>query len=556
MPIFLSAFSLSIAILNILLNTIPSVIDKAEEIKNLEARFNRYLETLENCRMSLDIWVGRWKQDNISDYQALFGRIGWLSIQERRYRIEHLLYNVLRHLKLVPLAASTTELSPIKKLATMLLKPRIRDDGSSESSGRSSIASGMSLAEPTAVEPITASSIEAWQVYVRESQSITDLSAPPKKPDVTVVKRIIGILYANRQLDREIDELQKAIDRLHEFSRNCFYKMGHGRLGQEPQEEAVNDSLHLDRLQKIAGELHKSYLHRKELDQWMLELRVPQEIDGGNSVVKERARNGMLYFTVNHRSALTVCYLEGALRPKTPGDPLDLAMKRILSEPSLTAEFQGSASLELSQAGNPTIWTKSLRFLLIKSRESRQVQKIFSLERARVAYGCALWMILLWKIEWFANLCSCGFRSAVYDSQPDLLMAPTVNENEDDDATRPEYSFRSLSRANNKHPCPRRYSHANKLYLLGILLAELYLSEAIDLDLVDGRLEPSNSHHFKSNLDIVKRMKECAEFGGMHSVRGAVKFCLMNAGKKEWMRSQESLTKFQVDSLIDEVLVP
>ena len=270
-------------------------------------------------------------------------------------------------------------------------------------------------------------------------------------------------------------------------------------------------------------------------------------------MVKEIARNGTLYFTVNHESAYHVCYIEGALRPETPGDSLDVAMERILSESSLIAEFEGSASLELSHAGCPIIWTKSLRFLLIKSRESEQVQKIFSLERARVAYSCAVWMILLWKTDWFTNLCSCGFRSALYNNPPRLPMSPTVNENEDDDATRQEYSFRSLSRENNKHPCLRRYSHANKLYLFGILLAELYLSEAIDLELVNGRLEPSDSQQFKSNRDTVRRM---AKYKELDPVRGAVAFCFMNAGKKEWTQSPQSIMKSQVDSFIKHVLVP
>ena len=63
----LSIFNLSLAILNVLLNTIPSVIDKAEEIKNFEDRFNKYLEILEDCRMILDGWVKTWEQDNLSE---------------------------------------------------------------------------------------------------------------------------------------------------------------------------------------------------------------------------------------------------------------------------------------------------------------------------------------------------------------------------------------------------------------------------------------------------------------------------------------------------------
>ena len=141
----------------------------------------------------------------------------------------------------------------------------------------------------------------------------------------------------------------------------------------------------------------------------------------------------------------------------------------------------------------------------------------------------------------------------MYDNPPRLSMSPTVNESGDDDATRQEYSFRSLSRGDNKHPCPRRYSHVNKLYLFGILLAELYLSEAIDLELVNGRLEPSDPQEFKSSRDIVNRMAGC---GGLNPVRGAVKFCFENAERKEWTGSPQSITKFQFDSLIKSVLVP
>ena len=127
-----------------------------------------------------------------------------------------------------------------------------------------------------------------------------------------------------------------------------------------------------------------------------------------------------------------------------------------------------------------------------------------------------------------------------------------VNENEDDDAKRQEYTFRSLSRGN-EHPCPRKYSHANKLYLLGILLAELYLSEAIDLELVNGRFKPSDPQQFKSNRDIVRRMEKHKE---LDPVRGAVKFCFINAEKEKWTQSQQSITKSQVNCLIDSVLVP
>ena len=556
-----SIFSLTITILNILLNVIPSVIDKGEQIKNFAQRFNRYLETLEDCRMSMNVWVGRWEQDNVSEYPRLFGRIGWSTIQERRDRIQLLLTNILEHLDLKSPTVSKKKLSPLKRMKIRFLSH----------SSTTSLASSTSLVAPTDAEPVSDWAIEAWQIYVREEQEAqsraADIDSPalPSKPDVTVMKRIVGILYENQQLDRKIGELQKAIDGLHSFSRLCFYEMGHGSLDQNPEKDEIDESLQLDRLQRVAGELYKSYLPQKAQYQWTLELRFPQEVEAGNAIVKDIAKKGIIYFTVKHRSVrsgpllaqeLTVRHVEGALTPNIPGDPLEIAMTGILSQSPQTAELAGIASLEFSQAGTPIFWTKSLRHLLIKSRKNEEVQKIFSLERARVAYGCALWMILLWKTDWFANLCSCGFRSALYPNRTRLTMLPTVNEQTQDDLTRQEYVFRSQSLDNKEHPCPRRYTHANKLYLLGILIAELYLSEAIDLDIVDGHLGPSNPQQFKSNSDIVKRLERYDEFGGKHPVLDAVEFCLRNARKKEWVRSQQSITKSQVNSLIENVLVP
>ena len=94
------------------------------------------------------------------------------------------------------------------------------------------------------------------------------------------------------------------------------------------------------------------------------------------------------------------------------------------------------------------------------------------------------------------------------------------------------------------------------LYLLGILLAELYLSEAIDLKFVNGHLEPSDQQRFKSNSDIVRHLEKYEEFGGKHPVLGAVHFCFRNARKEEWNLSQKSITKAQVNSLIENVLIP
>lgn len=260
----------------------------------------------------MDIWGLSWQQNNESDYQALFGPANWSSMQRRRDRIQDLLENISSHLLLKPQIASKKRPSLLTRFARLVhLKAKIRD-------------------EPTGVEQISELDIKVWQVYSRlkARKRVSPLLDHLRELNPGVIERIIGVLYANQQLDSKFNELREAIAGLHKFSMDCFNKMGHG---QEWDGEEVAESLRLDRLQKFAGEIYESYLHRKQQYQWTLGLQLPRGVDAGNSIVKDIARRGMIHFTVRHRSApnglissqeLTARHLEGALDPRTPTDLL------------------------------------------------------------------------------------------------------------------------------------------------------------------------------------------------------------------------------------------
>jgi hypothetical protein len=73
--------------------------------------------------------------------------------------------------------------------------------------------------------------------------------------------------------------------------------------------------------------------------------------------------------------------------------------------------------------------------------------------------------------------------------------------------------------------CPRKHFSSNKLYLLGILLAEIFLLEPIDLEEDDGKLRPSDNQRFLSNLEILRQIEKNDATGSRNPVVSAVKFC-------------------------------
>ena len=93
--------------------------------------------------------------------------------------------------------------------------------------------------------------------------------------------------------------------------------------------------------------------------------------------------------------------------------------------------------------------------------------------------------------------------------------------------------------------CPRRSAPSDKLFLFGILLAELLLGEPVDLDghnNVKGKWP--NLTGLLWDLDKVP------------GAFGAVKFCFDNAKDKRWIKTGSSLTVGQKEKLIENVLEP
>ena len=234
----------------------------------------------------MDIWEGRWAQAATEDYEALFGRVGWQSIQDRKNKINTLLDNILGHLDLKAKLLDSRP-SRWKQFFTKFVRKRnVQASRSSSPTGSFvSATSHLPLREPVGLNHIGDSATQAWQLYVRNENGASDTNpsdnawALPEKPDVTVMDRIIGVLYSNQQLDKKIDEFGKAIDRLHVLSRQLYGKQGHGTLNSDPEKEEVGERLQIYRIQKFAEEVYQSYLWLRSQYRWKSELRIPSDME-------------------------------------------------------------------------------------------------------------------------------------------------------------------------------------------------------------------------------------------------------------------------------------
>ena len=174
----------------------------------------------------------------------------------------------------------------------------------------------------------------------------------------------------------------------------------------------------------------------------------------------------------------------------------------------------------------PALWTKDWRTLFTlfaagkNNPEVQNVRKAFDLERARLALGFTIWMILLWNDDWFSHLCSCSLRCVFSPkSQPqpegqgqvatdgmavgrlganaywqENIYFPVLSEGTSQaadnqnqgtqehqmDAPAPEQPACHVSPQG--QPCTRKSTPQDKLHLFGIVLAEIILVRPIQLD--------------------------------------------------------------------------
>ena len=574
-------FSLSLAILNIFLNTIASVYDRVDQIITFKEKLKKFQRTLQDCSISFRLWRAIWEQEGAGEiiYEQLFNKDGWGAIKSSKLLVEHYLEALLGELCLTDGPSQTTSktsgiLPPVTKRN---LKTRL---GSFSFRRRKSVggapASKASSTEVALIEMPRGLQNPQFQTWREFTASLVSSKHHPT-PDPSLIRRIIGILGPNQRLDKLFADLKEAVDQLHSLSTNHYRQMGHAKE-QPNQREDVEPAIEKFNFWEVASTFSTDVLqHRDGLLEsgWYLQLHFPVHVTDCNEVLAHTVSNCNIRFATNTKPQhgqlfareVKLLQLKGALEPNTRIEThLKDALLTLYADGECDFATPSSRYYQLKAFEKPALWIKNWRTLLAAGVVDPDIRKAFERERARLAFGFTVWMILLWETDWFTHICSCSFRS-VHLAQRQLhddhggpqanvrpenvyLAVKAFSEEPIGEDNAPAVD-RGLQQAPDpdaqpkEQACPRRSAPSDKLFLFGILLAELVLGEPIDLD------EHNQVKGKWPNLPSL-----LWDLENIPGAFGAVKFCFDNAKDKRWIETGSGLTVGQKERLIENVLKP
>ena len=86
-------FSLSLAILNVFLNTIASIYDQADQIITFKEKLKKFHRILQDCSISFKLWRAIWELEGADEiiYRQLFSEDGWEAIKSSKHFVERYL---------------------------------------------------------------------------------------------------------------------------------------------------------------------------------------------------------------------------------------------------------------------------------------------------------------------------------------------------------------------------------------------------------------------------------------------------------------------------------
>ena len=409
-------FSLSLAILNIFLNTIASVYDKVDQVISFEEKLKKFHRTLQDCSISFQLWRAIWEQESADEtiYWRLFGEDGWGAIKSSKSFIEHYLEALVGELCLTakPLP-SVTKRSLTNRLRTFLFKRNKPVGGAPPGE-----ASGTEVSVTETPQGLHPWQSQRWREFTASLVS----SMPYPIPDPSLIRSIVGILGPNQRLDKLFTDLKEAVDQLHRLSTNHCRQMGHAKK-QPEQMEDVEPAIEKFNFWDVASNFSNDVLqHRDGLSDsgWYLQLHFPINIADCNKFLTHTVSKCNIWFATNIKPQdeplfareVKLLQLKGALEPNIRIETqLKDALTTLYADGECDFALPSSRYYQLKAFEKPTLWTKDWRTLLAAGVVDPDVRKAFELERARLAFGFTVWMILLWETDWFTHICSCSFRS-------------------------------------------------------------------------------------------------------------------------------------------------
>ena len=584
----LTIFSLSLAILNIFLNTIASVYDKADQILTYKEKLKRFQRTLHDCSISFQLWSAIWEREGAAEttYRQLFNKDGWEAIKSSKGFIERYLEALRGELCLTakPSKDADAALETNSQISGMLpsvtkrkrkkmlgIFPRKAEKpAGAPPVGEAPFAEIAVTETPEGLQP------QQFQTWKEFTDSLVS-SEPQPTPDPSLIRRIIGILGPNQRLDKRFADLKEGVDQLHRLSTNHYRQMGHGKE-QPKQVEDVEPVIEKFNFWDFASTFSTNVLrHGDKISDsgWYLQLHFPKYITDCNEFLTHTVSNCNFWFATMTKPQhgpifareVKLLQLKGALEPMNEIETqLTDALTTLYADGECDFAMPSSKYYQLKAFEEPALWTKNWRTLLAAGVDDPDVRKVFELERARLAFGFTVWMILLWETDWFTHICSCSFRSVhlaerqlhdghgrrqadirqenIYFAVKGFSEEPT-GENDAPAVNGGLHPGPDTGAQPDEQTCPRRSAPSDKLFLLGILLAELLLGEPVELD---------EQNQVKGRWPDLRRL--LWELEKVPGGFGAVKFCFDNARDKRWIKAGSGLTVGQKEKLIENVLNP
>jgi hypothetical protein len=406
------------------------------------------------------------------------------------------------------------------------------------------------------------------------------------KPDPSIIRWISGILIVNQKLYRKVERMKETVNKL-----NHLVKIhSEGRGNEDVQLFLKNYDFSL-----FARNFSYQILRRDNRPPnsgWYLQLNFPDDKQDCKALLEETVGQCKFCFATytpcdeEHnqmfKREVKLLQVGGTLRPKREITKfLRKALAELFASNEGYVEFLESRAYQLKAFAVPTLWTKTWRTLLAEGVQAPQVRKSFELERARLALGFTIWIILLWHDDWFSHICSCSLRcvfftqeqnpeghGAVAGQKPywqENLYFPVMRDeggaeetaqdhNQGDqngapaeNANVPQTQPAAAQEAAPGQTCTRQSSPGKKLHLFGILLAELLLAQPIELD---ADLRPTGE--FTELTQIYWRIKKTVST----NAASAVHFCFQNANNNRWDTRRHELASKQLAELIKNVLGP
>ncbi|KAH6705462.1 hypothetical protein BKA61DRAFT_617642 [Leptodontidium sp. MPI-SDFR-AT-0119] len=601
----LTAFGLSLAILNIFLNTIDQMRDRFDWIVNLKQKLEDYQIILVACETSFEIWFRLWDQPGEAEatWKRMFGAKNWILIRNRKQAIRDLLNDVRGSLCL----------SPAKSRRSW--REWIRSPGKKPKHGEG---------QNGVIAPSNDQDQHDFNTWQDFTKSLEEIESMPE-PHPSVIQRILRVLGENQLLGRQIANLKTQVEMLDVVTRNCYKIMGNAEL--DPMEKSIKqtrDRLKFQALARTLATSTSSPMNSGISPKWFLELHVPEDIKETTAIINNVIENCAMFFSAASRMAvdkapqtkeIRLIQLKGASIPiPRPSEALATAMSNIQSVPICHAVFD-DVVLELRTHSTPLLWSKSWQRLLLADLKD---QKALEVERARMALCLTTWLILLWETDWFSHICPCSFRCVIFRNERAEMEEEKEQDPEDVKIGQPtpsphrqEHVYSAATHSSEAQPqiqaatasiqppgavsqadagqskpnnvvntgaaietrpgedtCARRSTPKDRLYFLGVFISELFLARPIKIVStlsVDARNKPIYQHcpnnpsssptkrSLNQNPDITYELEY---HGPGKAISDAVNFCFAGAYEPEWTSFDQSKSATRTGKLIENVLRP